>query len=210
MLLAVAIQMYAEWSWWEVVGGMKGAFGVLTVLAMVAGTTLMQMPMDAPASKLLLPWCDAILFKLTDGGDSVISTNEQQLHHRTIKHRQMSVFHDWPAPIPFPATTLYSFQSSSSSELPFSKGQDLTILDCRGNWWQARHPETGSIGFVPSNFVAVKQKATVLKAFENEEVKIEKGQTVEVMEVHEAACLVRAVDGKIGAVPIDHLQLTVN
>lgn len=40
-----------------------------------------------------------------------------------------------------------------------------------------------------------------------DELVVEEGQVIEVMEVHEAACLCRGVDGKIGSVPSALIQL---
>jgi hypothetical protein len=124
---------------------------------------------------------------------------------RAPQHRQrsMSIFRDWPAPTPFPAKALYSYTAKSSSELSFTKGEPLTILDCRGNWWQARHPTTGGVGFVPSNFIAVLRKAKVIKNFTAsgpDEVSILEGHVVEVMEQHENMSLIRGVDARIGSV----------
>lgn len=121
-----------------------------------------------------------------------------------------SVFEDWPAPIPFPVTSLYTFAPTSPSELGFSKGQSLMVLDCRGNWWQAKDPSTGNIGFIPSNFVQVLQKARVIKRYlatSDDEASIQEGQVVEVMEHHEFLSLVRTVEGRIGSVPTACLEL---
>lgn len=129
---------------------------------------------------------------------------------KRIKHREVSIFEDWPAPVPFPAKALYSYRTKVDSELPFARGDQLVILDCRGNWWQARHPVTGQVGFVPSNYIQVQRKALVSKSFEaksQDEVTVIQGQTVEVMEVHEFMCLVRSVNGKIGSVPTGNLDV---
>lgn len=189
-------------------------FGVLHI-----GVALLHalVPMDSPAARLLLPWIlhnsDAII---TSDSPTLTANNEDKdsesgKHTHQIRHRTLSVFHDWPAPIPFTATTLYSFKTSSSSELPFQKGEELTILDCRGNWWQARHPLSGQIGFVPSNFIAVKQKAKVLldsKATAgSDELDVKEGEVVEVMEMHEAAYLCRGANNKIGSIPSEYLEL---
>jgi hypothetical protein len=124
--------------------------------------------------------------------------------------RKVSIFRDWPAPVPFPAKALYGYPAKSSSELNFHKGDPLTILDCRGNWWQARHPGTGSVGFVPSNFIGVLQRAKVIESFTAsgpDEVSILEGQVVEVMEQHENMSLVRSSDARIGSVYSKCLQL---
>lgn len=126
-------------------------------------------------------------------------------------HREVhSVFEDWPEPVPFPVVTLYTFNTESQSELAFSKGQNLMILDCRGNWWQAKNSATGKIGFIPSNFVQVLQKARVIRrhlASSDDEASVQEGQVVEVMEHHEFLSLVRTVEGKIGSVPTAVLEL---
>lgn len=126
-------------------------------------------------------------------------------------HREVqSVFEDWPDPEPFPVTTLYNFQTTSASELVFNKGENLVVLDCRGNWWQAQNPRTSAVGFVPSNFVQVLQKAKVTKrhlASSDDEASIQEGQVVEVMEHHELLSLVRTVEGKIGSVPTACLEV---
>lgn len=130
---------------------------------------------------------------------------------RTMQHRQraLSIFRDWPAPQPFPALALYTYNAKSASELSFGKRDDLTILDCRGNWWQARHPVTSAVGFVPSNFIAVIKKAKVVRNFTAsgpDEVSVLEGQVVEVMEEHESMSLVRGVDARIGSVDSTCLQ----
>lgn len=171
-------------------------------------------PTDSPAARLLLPWYGKLDTTSLESEDvekqQLQQTNEPSKHTRQIRHRTLSVFHDWPAPIPFSARTLYKFKTDSSSELPFNKGDELTILDCRGNWWQARHPVSGQIGFVPSNFIAVRQKARVVSDVLSsgpDALTLQADQTIEVMEVHESACLCRSSDGKIGSVPSEHLEL---
>lgn len=146
-----------------------------------------------------------------DLGDITLDTTGRT-HRRhgkkRIKHREVSIFEDWPAPVPFPAQALYSYRTGTESELSFSRGDQLIILDCRGNWWQAKHPKTGRSGFVPSNYIQVLQKAKVRKSFEakdQDETSVLEGQEIEVMEVHEFMSLVRSVDGKIGSVPTDCL-----
>jgi hypothetical protein len=144
-------------------------------------------------------------------GDMKPPTAKTSKHGRKrIKHREVSIFEDWPAPVPFPAKALYSYRSASGSELPFSRGDELTILDCRGNWWQARNPKTNMTGFVPSNYIQVEQKAKVCKSFDAkdpDEVPVLEGQLIEVMEVHDLMSLVRTVDGKIGSVPTANIEV---
>lgn len=126
-------------------------------------------------------------------------------------HREVqSIYEDWPDPVPFPVHALYNFATTSESELGFAKGESLVVLDCRGNWWQAKNPTTGSVGFIPSNFVQVLQKAKVVRrhwASSEDEASIQEDQTVEVMEHHDFLSLVRTVEGKIGSVPTACLQL---
>jgi hypothetical protein len=141
---------------------------------------------------------------------STAPSTTQKHGKKRIKHREVSIFEDWPAPVPFPAQALYSYKTTSDFELPFSKGDQLIILDCRGNWWQAKHPKTGKQGFVPSNYIQVLQKGRVKRTFEGkdqDETSVVEGQEIEVMEVHEYMCLVRSVDGKIGSVPTDCLAI---
>lgn len=114
----------------------------------------------------------------------------------------------WPKAESFPVRALYSFKSTVSSELPFKKGDSITVLDCRGRWWQAQKDDR--IGFIPSNYVSVNQKASVISSYistDEEEVSVTKDQIVEVMEIHEEKCLVRNVEGKIGSVPTNRLEL---
>lgn len=222
---------------------------VLMILGHLLCVFLSLLPVDAPAGRLLLPWIDSILHKRPSGDAgleqqpltaseapvqpsapaemmesptgtaAMVAEAARAQHHREIRHKTMAIFHDWPAPEPFAARALHAFHSSSQSELSFTKGDALTILDCRGNWWQARNPDTGAIGFVPSNFVAVQQKGRVVadavpaarsestEPSAADELEVHAGQTIEVMEVHEKACLCRGVDGRIGSVPTECIEL---
>lgn len=141
-----------------------------------------------------------------DYGDTALGKG-----HRRTKHREVSIFEDWPTPTPFPAEAIGSYQRTNSpSELAFSKGDQLVILDCRGNWWQARNPKTGEVGFVPGNYVRVLQTALVTRPFDaknQDEVSVARNTTVEVMEVHELMSLVRLQQGDVGSVPTDCLHL---
>jgi hypothetical protein len=145
-----------------------------------------------------------------DLGDITLTGHQHKRGRKRIKHREISIFEDWPAPVPFPAQALYSYKTNAESELTFHRGDQLVILDCRGNWWQARHPKTQMVGFVPNNYIQVLQKARVSKSFEakdQDEVTVTEGQIIEIMEVHEFMCLVRSVDGKIGSVPTENLDV---
>lgn len=129
---------------------------------------------------------------------------------KTGRREVHTLFEDWPDPVPFPVTALYAFQTNSQSELAFTKGQPLVVLDCRGNWWQAKDPATNITGFIPSNFVQVLQKAKVIKrhlAASDDEATVQEGQLVEVMEHHEFLSLVRTVEGRIGSIPTSCLEL---
>lgn len=148
------------------------------------------------------------------GGRSREHSSHHHHHHKRtkkrIKHREVSIFQDFPAPIPFPARALYSYTSTTPNEVSFTKGDQLVILDCRGNWWQAKHPHTGVVGFVPSNYIQVIQKAKVTTthtASAEDEISAMEGQIVEVMEMHECACLIRGVDGAIGSIPTECLEV---
>ena len=149
----------------------------------------------------------------------IASNHPHQPHHhhhhhkrtkKRVKHREVSIFQDFPAPIPFPARALYAYTSTTPNEVSFGKGDQLVILDCRGNWWQAKHPHTGVVGFVPSNYIQVIQKAKVTAshtATAEDEISVVEGQIVEVMEIHEMACLIRGVDGAIGSIPTECLEV---
>jgi len=53
-------------------------------------------------------------------------------------------------------TALHAYQANpeDTTELSFSKGETLDVLDKKGNWWQARKQD-GSVGIIPSNYFAV-------------------------------------------------------
>lgn len=121
--------------------------------------------------------------------------------------RPSKVLKTWPKAEPFPVRALYSFKTVSPNELPFKKGDTITVLDCRGRWWQAQKEDR--IGFIPSNYVAVLLKAVVktnFTAFEDDQVSVKKDQIIEVMEMYAERCLVRNVEEKIGAVPTSKLE----
>lgn len=117
------------------------------------------------------------------------------------------VLKTWPKADPFPVRALYSFKPTSVSELPFKKGDTVTVLDCRGRWWQAQKDDR--VGFIPSNYVVVIQKARVMASFtasEDDQVSVKKDEVIEVMEKYDERCLVRNVEDKIGAVPTVRLE----
>lgn len=121
--------------------------------------------------------------------------------------RPSKVLKTWPKADPFPVRALYSFKPTSASELPFKKGDTITVLDCRGRWWQAQKEDR--VGFIPSNYVTVLLKARVKSNFtavEDDQVSVKKDQVIEVMERYEERCLVRNVEEKIGAVPTNKLE----
>ncbi len=124
------------------------------------------------------------------------------------------LFDDWPEPQPFVAEALYAYARTTSSELSFRRGDRLVVVDCRGNWWQARHTDSGLTGFVPSNYIRVLRRATVVDscaegfvARHPDEVSVRPGEGLEVMEVHEQMSLVRTAAGRIGSVPTALLSL---
>lgn len=45
-----------------------------------------------------------------------------------------------------------------ATELSFAKGENLEVVERKGNWWQARKQD-GTIGIVPSNYVSVLEYA---------------------------------------------------
>ena len=144
-----------------------------------------------------------------DGNKSVQSINISATDTATAKSTKLpKILKMWPKAESFPVRALYSFKSTVTSELPFKKGDSITVLDCRGRWWQAQKDDR--IGFIPSNYVSVNQKASVISSYtstDEEEVSVTKDQIVEVMEIHEEKCLVRNVEGKIGSVPTNRLEL---
>jgi hypothetical protein len=172
---------------------------ILGALILLIAGFLLLIPSSGPATKNFHPF-------VVGGKRRKVSSHSQK---KVVKEVH-SVFEDWPDPVPFPVTTLYTFAPTSPSELGFAKGQHLMVLDCRGNWWQAEDPSTGNIGFIPSNFVQVLQKSRVTKRYlatSDDEASIQEGQVVEVMEHHEFLSLVRNVEGRIGSVPTACLEL---
>lgn len=126
------------------------------------------------------------------------------------------LFDDWPEAAPFAAEALYAYTRAAPSELSFRRGDRLVVLDCRGNWWQARHGDSGLVGFVPSNYVRVLRHGAVLPgpdgggfvARHPDEVSVRPGDVLEVMEAHEHMSLVRTAAGRIGSVPTSLLDLS--
>ncbi|XP_037388075.1 proto-oncogene tyrosine-protein kinase Src isoform X2 [Pygocentrus nattereri] len=50
---------------------------------------------------------------------------------------------------------LYDYESRTSADLTFKKGERLQILNnTEGDWWLARSLTTGESGYIPSNYVA--------------------------------------------------------
>lgn len=78
----------------------------------------------------------------------------------------------------FPVRALYSFTPGNRTELGFTKGELLTVVDYHGNWWRASKVPAQEadkdttatpaasfiIGFIPSNYVEVLRKAKVIKS----------------------------------------------
>ena len=52
------------------------------------------------------------------------------------------------------AEALYSYKASEDdpTEISFTKGDILQIVDSSGKWWQAQRPN-GELGIVPSNYL---------------------------------------------------------
>ena len=145
---------------------------------------------------------------IVSGGEETLSPSNKA---DVSSPRPSKVLKTWPKADPFPVRALYSFKPTSASELPFKKGDTITVLDCRGRWWQAQKEDR--IGFVPSNYVTVLLKATVksnFTAYEDDQVSVKKDQIIEVMERYDERCLVRNVEEKIGAVPTDKLEFLEN
>jgi len=59
-------------------------------------------------------------------------------------------------PYPYRAKALYTYNASldDPSELSFTKGETLEILDKTGKWWQAKRSD-GTSGIAPSNYLQV-------------------------------------------------------
>ncbi|CAG8523513.1 14870_t:CDS:2 [Cetraspora pellucida] len=56
----------------------------------------------------------------------------------------------------YKAKALYDYQASleDQTELSFTKGEILDIVDNKGKWWQAKKAD-GTVGIAPSNYVSV-------------------------------------------------------
>lgn len=141
--------------------------------------------------------------ELESSRESILSSNKAD----GSSPKPSKVLKTWPKADPFPVRALYSFKTSTASELPFKKGDTITVLDCRGRWWQAQKEDR--IGFIPSNYVSVLQRARVISSFvasEDDQVSVKKDEIIEVMEKYEEKCLIRNVEDKIGAVPSSKLE----
>ncbi|CAG8522385.1 8062_t:CDS:2, partial [Racocetra fulgida] len=53
----------------------------------------------------------------------------------------------------YKAKALYDCNPEDQTELSFTKGEILDIVDNKGKWWQAKKAD-GSIGIAPSNYVS--------------------------------------------------------
>ncbi len=126
---------------------------------------------------------------------------------QNISPKPSQVFKTWPKGPPFPVKALYSFKTATESELPFRRGDELTVLDCRGKWWHAEKDDRK--GFIPSNYVQVLLKAEITESCTPEsedEAAVEVGNIVEVMERYDEKCLIRNCGGKIGAIATSKLK----
>jgi hypothetical protein len=163
-----------------------------------------------PVTTNLHPFIHTTKMKSRSGSNSSSgSQSPKSAREKKAVTKSVTLYEDWPDPIPFPARAIYSFNTTSPSELAFVKGDPLTVVDCRGNWWQAKHTGTGQSGFIPSNFVQVIPKARVVRRYlaaSEDEVSVQEGQVVELMEHHEFASLIRTVEGAIGSVPTACLE----
>lgn len=129
----------------------------------------------------------------------VVTDNQQPL-------KPSQILKTWPRGPPFPVKALYSFKNPAESELPFRRGDELMVLDCRGRWWHAQKDDAK--GFIPSNYVDVLLKAEVKEDYAakaDDEVSVIKGQVIEVMERYDLKCLVRNKEAKIGGLPTQYL-----
>ncbi len=138
-------------------------------------------------------------------------------HYATADGGVVPSVESWPEAVPFSAHSTHAFKATSEAELSFAKGDALTILDCRGKWWRARHGQpgdtSGPIGFVPRNFIMVDLQVMTSRAYvggAHDEVTVGEGVTVEVMEVHELMSLVRTPDGSIGSMATSSLAIDVS
>ncbi|XP_063062644.1 tyrosine-protein kinase Lyn-like isoform X2 [Engraulis encrasicolus] len=49
---------------------------------------------------------------------------------------------------------LYSYEGRNRGDLPFKKGERMTVLSGTGEWWTAKSLVTGREGLIPANYVA--------------------------------------------------------
>ena len=55
----------------------------------------------------------------------------------------------------FSVKTLWEFKKRIPEDLPFNRGEVLSVLDtAHGQWWEASKPD-GTTGFIPSNYVEI-------------------------------------------------------
>ncbi|KAH8988285.1 SH3 domain-containing protein [Lactarius hatsudake] len=125
-----------------------------------------------------------------------------------------------PQPAGYKAKALYAYTASPDdpSDISFSAGETLDIIEKDGDWWQARK-EDGTLGIAPSNYLRITDqpqpagyKAKALYAYtaspdEPSDISFSEGETLDIIEKDGDWWQARKENGTFGIVPSNFLRI---